>query len=879
MAEAAHNGHFSIDVAGTVTVEFIRANAGNTNEFYVMNGASPQLLFSTATSNRATRVTLGNYAAGTHFEFRLKSISGGSTNWWSTRQASNSDGRVHARVSQPYSSCLPGTARAYLLSWEDLAGGGDNDFDDMIAVVRVGGDADGDALWDDWERCGIDDDGLTSTAKKTLPGANWQKKDIYVYYNWMNAAPDGHHHKPDALALSTVQNAFAIAPLSNPNGTQGVTMHFEDGGAIAHADAINFNGGPGIVDFDTVKANMFLNPAATSWKRFAYHYLIFAHHHTPGSTSSGLSEIGGNDFIVSLGGWSGNRGTWRDQAGTIMHELGHNLNLGHGGSDGVNYKPNYLSVMNYRYQVLGIPNGMPSVTNYRYDYSRWAKDLNEAAINEQLALWGSTDQTIWKCPGASTKMMPVTNSLDWNCNGAIQNASQQLDVNGDGSKTLLKGYNDWPNILFAFQQSGSQMDGNHPEDQHHHDEVIDLAELNRLIRDLHVGLGARFPDLIKRAYDRAGGREVLGDMIDPAEDLQGTARQNFLAPDESQAAIFHQQDERIGAQLPAYFLKGDLLTAYDRLKGPLGPLGRPTSDLYSNKQGNAQASFEKGLIIYQPAEKRYAQVAFPTRFNGWKAEYFNNPNLLGAPTMVRDEPAIGHLWSDKGAPEGGTIGLIDKSFSVRYSRTLRLDGAQKLRISTATDGGIRVSVDGQTLINGWAAPPTIGSAGTFPEPAWQKRSADVELKAGEHQIVVEFSNRNSDGLGYSALEPGKTQLTLRISDVNAFRNEQPVVLDTAPEIYENRTFLPARFIAESFGLGVEWNGQKRQVTITDTANNKVIVLTIDDRRAYVNGEEHLLDAAPRIVNDRTLIPVRFVTEQIGATVQWDNDTRTVLVTR
>lgn len=93
--------------------------------------------------------------------------------------------------------------------------------------------------------------------------------------------------------------------------------------------------------YDYYKARFF-NPLRSS----VYHYMIFAHDYWLGGSSSGLSWTN-RDFIVTLGSWGGQTGSDNDQSGAFMHELGHNLGLGHGGNSGTNFKPNYPSIMNY----------------------------------------------------------------------------------------------------------------------------------------------------------------------------------------------------------------------------------------------------------------------------------------------------------------------------------------------------------------------------------------------------------------------------------------------------------------------------------------------------------------------------------------------------
>ena len=74
---------------------------------------------------------------------------------------------------------------------------------------------------------------------------------------------------------------------------------------------------------------------------------------TPDPTASGSADVGGDDAIIASAN-IGSPGPIERVASTIMHELGHNLGLKHGGDDSVNQKPHYLSVMNYTYQLAGI---------------------------------------------------------------------------------------------------------------------------------------------------------------------------------------------------------------------------------------------------------------------------------------------------------------------------------------------------------------------------------------------------------------------------------------------------------------------------------------------------------------------------------------------
>ncbi len=104
--------------------------------------------------------------------------------------------------------------------------------------------------------------------------------------------------------------------------------------------------------------------------------------------------------------------------------------------------------------------------------------------------------------------------------------------------------------------------------------------------------------------------------------------------------------------------------------------------------------------------------------------------------------------------------------------------------------------------------------------------------------------------------------------------------DVPPRIVGDRTLVPIRLITESLGWDVEWLAHTRQVLVlrgADSADEEFVLLTIDDPKALVNGEERSMDVPPIIISDRTMVPIRFVAEAFGSDVGWDGDTRTVTI--
>ncbi len=175
---------------------------------------------------------------------------------------------------------------------------------------------------------------------------------------------------------------------------------------------------------------------------------------------------------------------------------------------------------------------------------------------------------------------------------------------------------------------------------------------------------------------------------------------------------------------------------------------------------------------------------------------------------------------------------------------------------------------------------TLNSDGSF--------STTVSLTEGDNTITITATDKagNKATKTITVTYKPKTVITLQpdnpMMTVNRVQQEIDPGRGTKPVIIPKwgRTVVPIRAIVEALGGTIEWDGTERKVTIN--FNGTVIELWIDKPQARVNGTTKWIDpnnhdVKPIIVNDRTMLPLRFVAENLGCKVDWNGTTRTITI--
>ena len=352
-----------------------------------------------------------------------------------------------------------------------------------------------------------DGDGIPDSAKTVngtfagLPlyqwGARPGQKDIFIHIDYMvNGTIEATDVGiiPLKAALDRVKAAFAA---------KGYSIHFDVGDLFSATagDTANYNldgrshavpwQGSATLGAAANFANAYQYKVAymPGAKRQVFFYMLFGDTQLDPASggSSGLANISGSTALITLGHWGLSTAPGANlnelvnfQASTVMHEFGHNLGLRHGGDENTNYKVNYFSIMNYLYQLNGLPTvGTDDDTRYYSQYkdknstisAAWTSKANPSnwtdgptSTNFIMDYSVGSGGTIDESNAVETQGIRRTSALgiDFNNSGTISGIGEIVDpvllLSGaptPPASNPLHDFNDWTNISSVFQRQFS----------------------------------------------------------------------------------------------------------------------------------------------------------------------------------------------------------------------------------------------------------------------------------------------------------------------------------------------------------------------------------------------------------------------------------------
>ena len=245
---------------------------------------------------------------------------------------------------------------------------------------------------------------------------------------------------------------------------------------------------------------------------------------------------------------------------------------------------------------------------------------------------------------------------------------------------------------------------------------------------------------------------------------------------------------------------------------------------------------------------------------------FNPDYCASGYTYVTDGEGNTIVAAQRRKPSGGSTGgggssTVTSSYSVTFN----------------TNGGSTIAKE-TIEANSVLEKPTAPTKEGYDFAGWY---TDKELTTA-YDFTAKVTKNLTLYAAWAEKGDEANQIILTIGEKTAKAFGETKTNDVAPKIVNDRTMLPARFVAESLGAKVDWDEEKQLVTIVgvNEKNEEVtILITIDSDIALVNGKEVKLDSPAFIENDRTYTPLRFISENLGAKVDWNEEQQKVTITK
>ena len=332
--------------------------------------------------------------------------------------------------------------------------------------------------------------------------------------------------------------------------------------------------------------------------------------------------------------------------------------------------------------------------------------------------------------------------------------------------------------------------------------------------------------------------------------------------------------------------------------GDLTGTTNPTT-VTMNANGTVTATYQAVELPHTTA------TVLPSAPDGLNGFYITHPHvtITAGSTAIPSVSIYYHINSGGGLLYSGPVQIPDGTVMLSYygrdaqgnqeqtnALTLKVDTTPPtLTITSPSDGTTTTSP--QATLRGTATDAGSGLDyitvnGTRVSVSYDAFYTTLTLTPGPNTVFVSAWDKagNKTEKTLTLTYQQGTVLVLTIGSTVATRNGGTVSLDTAPIISAGRTLVPLRFIAEAFGIEPIWDGTRKIIKLALSGGRMLWMQIGNKANCYVEwvGTSRIdpisLDSPPIITNGRTLVPIRFIAEQLGAQVDYDSTSRTVTIT-